>query len=137
MSLFTYGAISTPNGPLEISTGLYSIADGTMEVVGTTFRKIEASSAFYEGSWVVSALRENTEWPLNIWVRGANLGEAYPAAQEIGKALAQNVYTVTLQLGNYLFAKTCFAADHSLEASKPLLHASVIQVKAQMTSIPD
>lgn len=128
--------MTTPNGWLELNNGLYRLSAEAFGESETTWRRIEADNPFVEGTWTVSAVRENVTENLSVWVRGNYPEQTSAAIQELLNGLSQRNFGLEVTFDGVTRFYTCFVSDATVSASGPMRVARMAQVVAQVPRHP-
>ena len=128
--------MTTPNGWLELNDGVYRLSAEAFGEAETTWRRVEASNPFVEGTWTVSAVRENITENLSVWVRGSFPELTSAAVQELLNALAQRNFGLEVTFDGVTRFYTCFVSDATVSTSGPMRVARMAQVVAQVPRHP-
>ena len=136
-TLFNFARVSTPEGWLVLTEAPYNLAEGTMERIESKMRSVTASNELVAGEWTVVAVEANEVFPFNVRVKGnGSQGTCYTAARALQKAIQRRNFILETTLGDWTMQWQCFAADVTIEASKPLLYASQAVVSCTMSALP-
>jgi len=136
-NLINYARVSVPGGWLVLTEGPYSLAEGTMERFESKLRSVTASNELTAGEWTVVAVESNETFPFNIRVKGdGSQGSCFAAARALKQALQRRNFVLETTLGDWVMQWNCFAADVTIEASKPLLYAAQAVVSTTMSALP-
>lgn len=116
----------------------YELEAGTIEEVATTWRKVSVDNPWAEGSYVVSAVRENESVPVSVWVRGASHQEMKQRLLKLTQAVGRPKWTFQLTLGSPAYNEywTCQTSDYSLRTQREFLAATICLVKIQVVRLP-
>lgn len=128
--------LTTPNGWLDVNDGVYRLAADAFGESATTWRRREASNPFVEGTWTVSAVRENMTEQLSVWVRGDYAEQTSAAVQELLDALGQRNFGLEVTFDGITRFYTCFVADARVLANGPMRVARMAQVIADIPRHP-
>lgn len=128
--------LTTPNGWLDINDGVYRLASDAFGESATVWRRREASNPFVEGTWTVSAVRENVTEQLSVWVRGEFVEQTSAAVQELLDALGQRNFGLEVTFDGVQRFYTCFVADARVLASGPMRASRMAQVVAEIPRHP-
>jgi len=130
--------ISTTTGMwLELNDHVaYTVADGSFEEQGVTFRRQEAPNPFLEGTFIVTALRNNVTDALNIYVSGTTQYEHAQRLATLKALFGQHQFQVERVVDDARTLWNCYASDYGSSASRPLLHARKSLLKVQLLHDP-
>jgi hypothetical protein len=128
--------LTTPNGWLDVNDGLYRLSSDAFGESATTWRRREASNPFVEGTWTVSAVRENITEQLSVWVRGDFVEQTSAAVEELLNALSQRNFGLEVTFDGVQRFYTCFVADSRVLASGPMRASRMAQVVAEIPRHP-
>ena len=128
--------LTTPNGWLEVNGGKYRLSADAFNSSATTWRRREASNPFVEGTWTVSAVRENISEQLSVWVRGDTPEQTSACVQELLDALAQRNFGIEVAFDSVTRFYTCFVADAQVSMTGPMRVARMAQVTAEVPRHP-
>lgn len=138
-SLDVLASIETPLGWLDLQD-----PDNGYELDGTAFadkavshRKIEVSSGWMEGTFVVRSVRENVSEALVVQVRGNTAGEFDARVKALTDALDQISYQVKVSFGTAEQTWQCTVADYSVATSREFRFSHYGVVKATVPRLPE
>jgi hypothetical protein len=131
-------AISTVLGPLELEDEdngywLHKESLGTRNI---SYRKLEISGDFTEGTDVDRALRANVVEALGVYVTGLTPYQFATRLKALTDALEQLQFTVTRIIGDAQEVWSCVSSEYSVETSQELLVARMGIVHAQVQRKP-
>lgn len=122
---------------VELNDGrVYRVGDGSFEEQTVTFRRKSATNEFLEGEYVISALRENVTVPLNVWVYGQSAYDLEARRKALTDLLSRPTFQVRRSVDDATTVWNCYASDYTVSSTRPLLHARMCQVRAQLVRDP-
>lgn len=130
--------IDTLLGPLELEdlASGYELHKETIGLRATSYRKVEVSGDFTEGTDTQRAVRANVTEQLSVWVAGTTQFEFQTRVRALTDALEQLSYTITRTVGDAIEVWQCTTADYSLETSQEFLVATIGLIKATVPRKP-
>jgi len=128
--------VSTPLGPLSLNEPPYELAADTFGSLSVTHRRQEAVNQFIEGTYTVNSLRENSQIPLSVYVRGATYAEFQAAYATLIEAFDQSTFEVRRVIEGVEVEWQCFSSDYSVTLQREFLHARMAKVDIQLNVHP-
>lgn len=114
----------------------YAVHAESFAQVAQTWRKREVNSEWIEGSFPVSAVRENAQEALVVWVRGYSPADARAYRDKLVDALCQLSFMLMVRRGDVAEYWQCFPSDYTIEQSREFQHAGVSIVRATVPRLP-
>jgi hypothetical protein len=130
--------ISTVLGPLELEdeTNGYWLHKESFGTRNVSYRRVEVSGDFTEGTDVDRALRANVTEMLSVYVTGGTAYQFQARLKVLTDALEQLAFTLTRVVGDAQEVWNCVASDYSLETSQELMVARLGLLHAQVQRKP-
>lgn len=130
--------IQTPTGWLDLEDpdSGYEVHAESLGERSVTYRKTEASSPWVEGTFPISAVRDNVVESLSIYVRGDTTYEFKRRVQVLTDAIEQLSYLLLVRIEDASEYWQCFPADYSIQTQHEYLHARLGVVRAQVPRLP-
>jgi hypothetical protein len=129
--------IQATNGWIDLEDGQhYAIHGESFAERQQTYRKREINSPWIEGTFAISAVRENTTEQLVVWVKGDTHYEWRVYLERLTDALSQLSYRVMLRVGDMADYWDCWAADYSVQTQREFWHAKLGVVRATVPRLP-
>jgi hypothetical protein len=129
--------IETPTGWTELNDGRRYVLEATsFGERSVSWRRTEVSSTFVEGTFPVSAVRENITETLAVWVLGSDRLEHTLARRRLTEALEQLAWRLMLRVEDVSTFWSCFASDYTVSAARELTHARRALVTAKVARLP-
>lgn len=100
------------------------------------WRKQEISSAYVEGSYVNTAVKENIVEPLVVYVYGGTPYELEQRVTALTDGLDQMQYQVTMRNGDLEETWDCTVADYVVQTPQEMLNATMAVVRASVPRRP-
>lgn len=116
----------------------YQLEATSLEEVSTSWRRQEVQNPWAEGSYVVSAVRENQQVPISVYVRGASHQEMRQRLLTLQLAVSRPKWTLQLALGSPSYTEywTCQTSDTVLRTQREFLHATTTVCKINVVRLP-
>lgn len=114
----------------------YQLEAATIEEAGTTWRKQEVSNPWVEGSYVVSAVRENIVTPVNVWVRGSTTSELQQRVLTLTTAVGKPRWTLAWALEGLGWTWTCQTSEYTIRTQREFIIAKIALVRIQVVRLP-
>lgn len=121
---------------IELNVAPYQVAGDALASRSVQQRRIEAKNPFLEGTYTVSALRENVMETISVYVRGANAFEVHQGVRRLCEALDQRKFRMQLEFDGAVHQWSCMAADYQVESQREFIHARMAKVVAQVPRHP-
>jgi hypothetical protein len=102
----------------------------------TTHRKVEVSSGWMEGSYIVRSVRENVSEALVVQVTGYTSAELDAKVSALTDALEQISYQIIVSFDNGQQIWDCSVADYTVTTSRDFRFAKMAIVKATVPRLP-
>jgi hypothetical protein len=131
---------------IEVSSGdeWINVSDGlNFEISATEFgtktlsrRRIQASSPFFDGTYLLHSTEENITEPLTIIVYGETQNDVTENILLLQQLFSQFRYKVRVRYGNHRETWNCEPADYSLERTHTYLHNNMAMIRFQIPRLP-
>jgi len=128
--------ISTGGTWLELEGGAYELTANTFAQVQQSWRKVEAESPLYDGTYQTHATKGNVMETVEIRVRADNLPQLYALVETIVRAFEQPTYLLVKEVGGYAETWTCFTAEYSIDIGHVHLHTAMATLSFQVPRLP-
>lgn len=127
-------AAFTLNSPLDG----YELEAGTLEEIATTWRKQMVDNVWTEGTYTVSAVRENQQVPVHVWVRGTTHQQMRQRLLKVQTAVGRPLWAARLVLGSPAYTEhwTCQTSDTVVRTQREFQHATVALLKINVVRLP-
>lgn len=137
---------SLTNFDVEISSGSLwvSVATGSRFYMGVedfgdkaqVLRRISASSPFYEGTYLVHAVRENVQETLSINVLGASQNHVTENLLLLEELVSQPSFRIRLSMGDHVETWSCQQADYTIQRGHIMMHNTRAVMKISVSRLP-
>lgn len=130
--------IETPTGWLDLQdTGNgYSFEATSFSERAGTFRRQEVAGPFVDGTFVVSAVRENITESVAIYVRGDTHYVMRRRLNALVEAFSQLSYRMLVRFEDAAEYWDCLPADYTVSTQREFLHARLALFKANVPRMP-
>jgi hypothetical protein len=129
--------IQGPTGWFDLEDGdHYAIHGESFSSYAQTWRKREVNTEWIEGSFPVSAVRENVTEPLVVYVRGNTFGEGRIYRDKLIAAVEQLSWMLMVRFGDVADYWQCWASDYTVETQREFLHAMLAVVRVTVSRLP-
>ena len=131
--------VSNPGGGwIELNDHvLFTVAEGSFTGEAVTWRRKEDKPEFLEGSYLISALRENVMRPLNVYITGGSQYDTMVARHKMEELFSQRSFQMVRTVENASVLWQCQTSDWTMESDRPLLHAKKVLMRIQVPCHPD
>lgn len=130
--LITTPAAST----MELNADPYRAEASSRSTQQTAWRKVMATNPYVEGSYPVSAVKDNIVEQLSVYVTGSTSADLRAKLEALKACLDQLSYSIAWSVGGDVEYWKCFTAEYSMESSQPLQVARKALLKAQVPRLP-
>lgn len=134
------------NFDVEISSGSIwvSVATGNRFYMGAedfgdkaqVLRRITASSPYYEGTYLVHAVRENVQESLSINVLGASQNHVTENLLLLEELVSQPSFRIRLTMGDHVETWSCQQADYTIQRGHIMMHNTRAVMKISVSRLP-
>jgi hypothetical protein len=116
----------------------YELEASTLEEIATTWRKQQVDNVWTEGSYTVSAVRENQSVPVSVWVRGATHQQMRQRLLVVQTAVGRPQWAARLTLGSPAYTEhwTCQTSDYVVRTQREFQHATMALLKINVVRLP-
>ncbi len=114
----------------------YELEGSSLDEVATSWRRNEVSNPWVEGTYTISAVRENQVVPVSVWVRGVSHQEMRQRQIELERRVAEPRWELQLSLPGYTEYWTCQTSDTVVRTQREYLHAMHALVRIQVVRLP-
>lgn len=121
---------------LDLNAGAYQLEAGTRNEMGMTWRKEEVNNPFIEGSYLISAVRENVMETVNVYVRGIDHQAMDKAVQALLAAVENPRYTIAYGHTGITETWSCQTAQYSVGTQREYQLVNLALVKLQIPRLP-
>lgn len=135
------------NFSLEISYGSYwvSLSDSIRFYVSPedfgdkaqTNRRITASSPFYEGTYLIHAVRDNVTENLTVGVLGVSQNQVTENLLLLEEMISQPSFRIRLTMGDHVETWSCQTADYVTQRGHIMMHNTRAMMKMQVPRLPE
>ena len=87
-----------------------------------TFRRKDVTSDYFEGSYNVHSVRDNTKRSVEVWVYGADQTQVTENILDLVNWFTADAYNIRIRTGDSLETWLCQPADYSIDRSHVFLH---------------
>lgn len=134
------------NFDVEISSGSMwiSLANGLRYYMGAedfgdkaqVNRRITASSPYYEGTYLVHAVRENVQEMLSIGILGASQNHVTENMLLLEELVSQPSFRIRLTMGDHVETWSCQQADYTIQRGHIMMHNTRAVMKISVPRLP-
>lgn len=130
--------VQGPSGWIDLEDGLYyQLHSDSFAESAVTWRKEDINAPWIEGSYTLSAVRENTSEPVSVWVRGSTHYEFRMNCEALVAAFSQTSYLFMKRIEDLVEYWTCPSpADYSIQTQREFIHARIGVFKATVIRLP-
>jgi hypothetical protein len=129
--------IESPTGWLNLEDGqYYSLHGDSLAGRTQTYRRREVSAEWIEGTFPVSAVRDNTIETIAVWVRGDSHYEYRTKQDALAACFEQLAYQFMMRVDDVTEYWQCFASDYGIELQREFRHAIIGVVRATVQRLP-
>lgn len=130
--------IEIPGRRVDLNADPYQLTDDTMMDVAVQWRRQEIQSPFVSGSFLVSALRENSTVTVGVYVRGESHLALDNYLDKLMEAFSQFSYKMYFAVGDWDFFEvwTCMPADFTVNTTREFRHARMATLRAEVPRLP-
>lgn len=135
------------NFSVEISLGDYwvSLSDGIRYYVSPegfgekaqTQRRVTASSPYYEGTYLVHAVRENVSETITVGVTGVSQNDVTENLLFLEEMILQPAFKIRVTVQDHVETWSCQSADYAIERGHLMLHNTRAMMKMQISRLPE
>jgi hypothetical protein len=135
------------NFMFEISSGQYwvSLSDGmryyvSPEEFGThtqTLRRITAQSPFYEGTYLIHAVRENVQENVVVHVLGVSQNDVTENLLLLEELISQPSFKLRLTMQDHVETWSCQQADYVIERGHIMMHNTRATMRLSVPRLPE
>lgn len=138
MSLINFGCeISQGVSWVDLNDSINFKVSGDSRGESTTQRRrLTAQSIIVEGTFTTHSVRDNTEEPFGIWVRGADQHEISTNLILLEDLFSQVSYQIRWTFDDTREIWDCFAADFSITRNQVFAHNTMALFSAQVPRLP-
>ena len=128
--------MTTEGGWLDLMSGPYRLSAEAFVEESLTWRRAEVSNPFVDGSWLVSAVKDNVTSAVDVYVRGATTSETSRAVNALKAAFSQMNYGIEFTVDDVTTFYQCYASDFSVKTPRELRFSRMAQFSAQVPRQP-
>ena len=130
--------ITTLMGDLELEDpeNGYELGKDSFSTRNVTYRKVEVSGDFTEGTDVDRSVRGNVTESLAVYVAGDTTYQFQMRVMQLTDALEQLAFTITRRVGDAQEVWNCVTSDYTVETSQEFLVAKIGLVRATINRKP-
>lgn len=131
--------ISTPRsltGRLMLLEQPYDLHAETLSKVATTSKRRTVDNPHVEGTYTLSAHRENQKVPVFVWVEARTQAELDAAQRALTEAFDQMSFEIEWQLDDIVETWRCTGADYEIDTQQAFMHSKMSLVSAQVDRLP-
>lgn len=138
MNLDVTAKIQTPTGWLELEDEAngYTLSADSFASSAVSHRKVEVSSEWMEGTFVVRSVRENVTETVSVFVTGATPAELSDRLLALTDGFDQLNYAMVVRFADAQETWSCQVADYTTSTKAELRHATMAQVTATVPRLP-
>lgn len=130
--------IETASGWLSLEDGqFYSLSAETLASRSQSYRKREVTSEWIEGTFPVTAVRDNTVEAVVVYFRGNTAWEFRQNQLALTDALEALSFQFMFRQDNLTEYWQCFVSDYTVEVQHEFRHALLGVVRAQIPRLPE
>lgn len=132
--------IVLPGGNLEID-GPYDFEKTSQETEQQTLRKVTANNRWVEGTFLISAVRDNVREPLSIWVEGDDHTEFDQAMEALKAAVLTKRWQLVVSVYEDNVEKvrrtySCQASEYTVTTTQEYRMAHMGLLKVDVDRLP-
>lgn len=101
-----------------------------------SLRKLEASSRFYDGTFITHYTKENVTEGVQVYVLGYSQNHVTENVLQLEELFTQLNYNITVRMDDHLETWTCFPADYSIDRGHINMHNVRATFTAQVPRLP-
>jgi len=101
-----------------------------------SLRKLEASSRFYDGTFVTHYTKENVTEGVQVYVLGYSQNHVTENLLLLEEVFTQVSYTITLRMDDHLETWSCFPAEYAIDRGHVNMHNVRAHFTAQVPRLP-
>lgn len=134
------------NFDVTISSGTtwYSLTDGIRFYMSTedfgdkaqVLRRITAASPYYEGTYLIHAVRENVQEMLTIGILGSSQNQVTENILLLEELVSQPSFRLRLTMGDHAETWLCQQADYTIQRGHINMHNTRAQMKLAVPRLP-
>jgi hypothetical protein len=128
--------VTTEGGWLDLMSGPYRLSAEAFVEESLSWRRAEVSNPFVDGSWLVSAVKDNITSAVDVYVRAASTAELSGAVAALKAAFSQINYGIEFTVDDVTTFYQCYAADYSVKTPKELRFSRMAQFSAEVPRHP-
>ena len=128
--------VTTPGGWLDLMSDPYKLTADAFSEEALQWRRQEVKNTFVDGSWLVSATRENITTNVDIWARCATSKDLAFAIERLKEAFSQINYGLEFTVEGVTYYYRCYAADFSVQTSREFRASRMAKFAAQVPRHP-
>lgn len=130
--------VEVPGRRISLNAEPYQLTDDTMTDVAVQWRRQEITSPFVSGSFLVSALQENSTVSVGVYVRGESHLALDSYLDRLMEAFSQFSYRIYFAVGDWDFFEvwTCMPADFTVQTTREFRHARMATLRAEVPRLP-
>jgi len=118
--------ITTPEGTMEINDGIYyTLADTSFAASAQQWRRQDIQSPYLDGTYTVSAVRENVSINVSVYVNGVDHGDMERKLKRLTDAFTQFRYMMTVTRDDHIVTRDCQVADYQIDSRREFQHAKM------------
>lgn len=101
-----------------------------------TLRKLEASSVYYDGTFITHYTKENITESLQVYVTGYSQNHVTENLLLLEELFTQSTYRVKVRMDDHMETWSCFPADYSWDRGHVNMHNVRATFTAQIPRLP-
>ena len=102
-----------------------------------SLRRITAQSPYYEGTYLVHAVRENVTETISVYVLGSSQNQVTENILLLEELVSQFSFRVRLTLDDHVETWKCQQADYTIQRGHVLMHNGRAMMRLSINRLPD
>jgi hypothetical protein len=128
--------VTTEGGWLDLMAGPYRLSAEAFVEEALTWRRAEVSNPFVDGSWLVSAVKDNITSAVDVYVRGETTAVTANAVEALKAAFGQINFGIEFTVDDVTYFYKCYASDYTVKTPRELRFSRMAQFSAQVPRHP-
>jgi len=126
-----------PGGWLDINDHLgYELHADTLSGSQMRHRRQTASSAYLPGEFTITAVPENVDENVSVWVTGDTHHQMMQNLYQLQDAFSQLMFVMSWVIEDHAFWWSCQVADYQIQTQRELWHAKRTRITATVPRAP-
>lgn len=125
------------SGWFDLEDGVsYAVHSDSFATWSQTWRKKEVNNEWVEGTFPVSAVRENVSVPLVVYCKGVTRKDQVNAQSKLTAAIEQLSWMLMVRFEEVSEYWQCWASDYTVETQSEFRHAGISVVRVTVDRLP-